>query len=48
MKDYMRSHHVAVYGLRDAGKWVNRDKNNIMRAIGRNGTCGGYHWEMIE
>ena len=31
----------------DAGRWINKDYTNIRRAIKRNGTCGGYHWEMI-
>ena len=33
--------------IREAGRWINRDKSNIIQAIKRNGTCGGYHWEMI-
>lgn len=34
--------------LRDAGRNINRQHTSIRRAIERNGTCGGYHWEMIE
>lgn len=31
-----------------AGKKVNKSRVSISGAIRRNGTCGGYHWEVIE
>lgn len=34
--------------VREAGRWANKDHTNIRRAIERKGTCGGYHWEMVE
>jgi hypothetical protein len=32
----------------EAGRSVNRDASNIIAAIKRDGTCGGYHWEYVR
>lgn len=31
-----------------ASKSINRCHSNIIRAIQRNGKCGGYHWEYVD
>lgn len=34
--------------IKEAAKTIDRAENSIYKAIYRNGTCGGYHWEYLD
>jgi hypothetical protein len=34
--------------IREAARMIHRANNNILSAIKRNGTCAGYHWQLID